>query len=260
MPLKQAVWWVSFLAGAVAAMTSHAAPTSTLFVAEPSSTLAQPESRNEFLTPAQIKYIEARMDARSILASGKPLQEAVTGFARHYDHATDLQILGLAALVAGGAVGGLMAKDHPVTAEWAVLGGCGVNLVTTIGSWVEQRRAAEEILGASDAGRPVEDRWKRISVSYGKVLVQPYVLDLDQDARVLLYGHGDSGGAVDISIRDARDQRVTSIRMLLDGAGMGEAVVNGTIGGQQLAPGMYSVIARGAGIEVKTSFSVIHSR
>lgn len=260
MRLMQMIWKALILAGSLFPLLAQASSVPEMPVAAPSSTLSQLEPRSDALTPAQIKYIEARMDARSVVASGKPLQQALEGFVKHYDRATDLQILGFSAVLAGGVVAGLMAKDHPVSAEWAVLGGCGIDLVATIGSWIQQRRAAREILGVSAAEQAIEDRWKRISVSYGKVLVQPYVLDLDQDAQVLLYGHGDSGGEVAIAIHDANDQRVESLRMLLDGSGMGEAVVKGTIDGHQLLPGMYSVIARGAGISVKASFTVIHSR
>src|SRR6185503_2248835 len=92
-------FWGATLLLALVSMGASAAPESADAPAVPSSSFSQADNKEVNLTPAQIKYIEARMDARSTMASGKTQQQAMVGFAKHFNQATDLKILSFAALV-----------------------------------------------------------------------------------------------------------------------------------------------------------------
>jgi hypothetical protein len=98
-------------------------------------------------------------------------------------------------------------------------------------------------------------------LSPGQMVIAPNRLDPDADrATVFVYLRGTSGGTVELRIFDEAGLEVGSKTMTLDGQGYGVAEIARTVGGRELDPGVYWILASGGGVKGKSGFAVMRTR
>jgi hypothetical protein len=95
----------------------------------------------------------------------------------------------------------------------------------------------------------------------GQLLAAPNILDLSRDGSLSIYMRGNPNAAVEVGIYDESGDLIGNLAVNLDSSGFGEAaIVNGTVDGRRLGPGMYWALASGGGVNAKKRFLVVPRR